>query len=76
MEGRPRESLVLFDPPHEVPSALNQSQDSFKKSFSTGKKSTLPPLDNKPKSEDILNALLPPREWSEQGKRFIQYVSH
>ena len=25
-------------------------------------------MDNKPKQEDILNAILPPREWIEQGK--------
>ena len=36
----------------------------------------LPPIDNKPSSEDILNAILPPREWIENGKNFIQYVSH
>ena len=32
------------------------------------KKGNLPPMDNKPKQEDILNAILPPREWTEQGK--------
>ena len=26
--------------------------------------------------EDVLNDILPPREWVEQGKHFIQYVSH
>ena len=25
-------------------------------------------MENKPKQEDILNAILPPREWVEQGK--------
>ena len=40
------------------------------------KKSQLPPMDTKPSSEDILNAILPPREWVESGKHFIQYVSH
>jgi hypothetical protein len=33
-------------------------------------------MDAKPSSEDILNAILPPREWVENGKHFIQYVSH
>jgi dynein light intermediate chain len=70
VEGRPRESLVLFDPPHEIPQGVSPGGDPFKKSFGS-KKSQLPPLDNKPKSEDILNAILPPREWSEQGKHFI-----
>ena len=40
------------------------------------KKSQLPPMDTKPSSEDILNAILPPREWVETGKHYIQYVSH
>ena len=33
-------------------------------------------MDAKPKQEDVLNAVLPPREWDEQGKQWIQYVSH
>ena len=36
----------------------------------------MPPLDTKPSSEDILNAILPPTEWVENGKHYIQYVSH
>ena len=32
------------------------------------RKGNLPPMENKPKQEDILNAILPPREWVEQGK--------
>ena len=41
------------------------------------KKNQLAPLhDTKPSSEDILNAILPPREWTEDGKHMIQYVSH
>jgi dynein light intermediate chain len=40
------------------------------------KKQHLPPIDTKPSSEDILNAILPPREWVEAGKHYIQYVSH
>lgn len=26
--------------------------------------------------EEVLNNILPPREWVEQGKHFVQYVSH
>ena len=33
-------------------------------------------MDTKPSSEDILNAILPPREWTEEGKHMIQYVGH
>ena len=30
-------------------------------------------MENKPKQEDILNAILPPREWVEQGKLSLAY---
>ena len=33
-------------------------------------------MESKPSTEDILNAFLPPREWVETGKHYIQYVSH
>ena len=36
----------------------------------------VPPIESKPSTEDILNAILPPREWVENGKHYIQYVSH
>ena len=67
-EGRPRESLVLHDTPIEIGPASDPS-DPFKKSFGTSKrKGQLPPMENRPKQEDILNAILPPREWVENGK--------
>ena len=40
------------------------------------KKTNLAPLDNKPSNENILNAILPPRELVENGKHHIQYASH
>ena len=36
----------------------------------------MPPMDVKPSSEDILNAVLPPREFKVNGKEYIEYVSH
>ena len=33
-------------------------------------------MDVKPSSEDILNAVLPPREFKVNGKEYIEYVSH
>jgi dynein light intermediate chain len=44
--------------------------------IATRKKTQLPPMESKPSTEDILNAILPPREWVENGKHYIQYVSH
>eukprot|EP00698_Gefionella_okellyi_P004919 TRINITY_DN14545_c0_g1_i1.p1 TRINITY_DN14545_c0_g1~~TRINITY_DN14545_c0_g1_i1.p1 ORF type:complete len:254 (+),score=56.95 TRINITY_DN14545_c0_g1_i1:39-800(+) len=41
----------------------------------TGK---LPPVEAKPQlsqTEDILNSILPPREWSDQGQLWVQHVS-
>jgi len=33
-------------------------------------------MESRPNQENILNAILPPREWIEMGKHYIQYVSH
>ena len=41
-----------------------------------GKKLILPPMDQKPSTEEILNALLPPREYIEGGNHYIEYVSN
>jgi len=75
IEGRPRESLVQFENPIEISGGQDPS-DPFGKSMGGKRKGQLPPMENKPSSEDILNAILPPREWVENGKHFIQYVSH
>ena len=74
IEGRPRESLVQFENPIEVSGGYG-AEGFGQKSFGS-KKQQLPPMDTKPSSEDILNAILPPREWVESGKHYIQYVSH
>lgn len=67
IEGRPRESLVQFENPIEVSGGFDPMGG---KSFGS-KKQQLPPMDTKPSSEDILNAILPPREWVESGKHYI-----
>ncbi len=69
IEGRPRESLVQFDNPIEISSGFDMG-DPFKKSFGP-KRQQLAPLESKPTGEDILNAILPPREWIESGKHYI-----
>lgn len=67
----PRESLVQYEAAIEI----NQSSDTAK--LGGGKKKTYAPsLDSKPNTEDILNGILPPREWDHDGKHYIQFVSH
>ena len=40
-------------------------------SVASKRKGQLAPMENKPKQEDILNAILQPREWVENGKHYI-----
>merc|ERR1712193_243541 len=40
------------------------------------RKVQLPPVESKPNTDDVLHALLPPREWIEEDKHYIQYVSN
>merc|ERR1711879_903417 len=40
------------------------------------KKVALPPAESKPNTDDVLHALLPAREWIEDGKHYQQYVSN
>jgi dynein light intermediate chain, axonemal len=65
----PRESLVQYEEPIEL--QTNQEGRNQKK-----KVGALPASDAKPSTDDILNAILPPREWDQEGKHYIQYVSH
>ena len=39
------------------------------------KKKQLPPIESNPSFTETLNAMFLPREWEENGKKFIQYVS-
>jgi hypothetical protein len=39
------------------------------------KKKSLPPIESSPSEVETLNAMFLPREWEEQGKKFIQFVS-
>merc|ERR1719324_1252603 len=66
----PLHSLVKYDNPVLVNSAKDKKS----------KKGGLPPVvgaDTKAptQTEDILNSILPPREWTEDGQLWIQYVS-
>merc|ERR1712178_214660 len=67
----PLNSLVKYDNPVLVNSARD------KKSKVKGKAALPPVNDSKAptQTEDILNSILPPREWTEDGQLWIQYVS-
>eukprot|EP00736_Rhodelphis_marinus_P012915 Rmarinus@m.17821 len=68
----PVNSLVKYDNPVLV----STSKDKKGKNKKGSKK--LPPVESKPnltQTEDILNSILPPREWTEDGQLWIQYVS-
>ncbi|KAJ2995260.1 Axonemal dynein light intermediate polypeptide 1 [Globomyces sp. JEL0801] len=70
--------------PGKVPgkggAAPNPTTDTKKGTVSNGQKK-LPPVDDKGRAktpsqtEDILNSILPPREWDEAGQLWIQKVS-
>lgn len=70
----PLQSLVKYDNPVLV----STTRDKRGKDKGKSKKATLPPVEQKPgltQTEDILNSILPPREWTEDGQLWVQYVS-
>lgn len=70
----PVKSLVKYDNPVLVSTSKAKGKDKL-----AGKGGgKLPPVDGKPnvtQTEDILNSILPPREWTEDGQLWVQYVS-
>ena len=69
MDETPRETLLQFEPPQEV--AGDIAPPKKRTGMSGRKKGGLPPLDAKPSIEDILHAVLPPREWMETGRKYV-----
>jgi len=66
----PHNSLVKYD------NAILVSTTKDKGKGSKKKKTPLPPVEKQPtQTEDILNSILPPREWTEDGQLWVQYVS-
>jgi dynein light intermediate chain, axonemal len=57
----PRESLIQFEPPIES----SESRQHLNAN-----------MESKPSTEDILNAILPPRRWEQESRFYLQYVSH
>ena len=74
VEEPPRETLLQFEPPQEVAGDIAPPKKRTP-GMSSRRKGGLPPLDAKPSIEDILHAVLPPREWLETGRKYVQYVS-
>eukprot|EP00899_Mesostigma_viride_P009716 jgi/Mesvir1/18746/Mv01254-RA.1 len=69
----PLQSLVKYD----NPVLISTTKDKKGKDTKKGTKQ-LPPVEQKPgltQTEDILNSILPPREWTEDGQLWVQYVS-
>ena len=67
----PHNSLVKY----ENPILVSTTKDKGKNKGKAGK---LPPVtDSKQvtQTEDILNSILPPREWTDNGQLWVQYVS-
>lgn len=62
------QSLVKYDNPVLVSTSKGRGK----------KKGRLPPVEQKQQltqTEDILNSILPPREWTAEGQLWVQYVS-
>jgi dynein light intermediate chain len=60
-------SLLLYQQKVEVGDELKEDEKN--------KKKVLPPIESNPSDKEALNAMFLPREWEEQGKKYIQYVS-
>eukprot|EP00921_Rhytidocystis_pertsovi_P010054 GHVQ01016112.1.p1 GENE.GHVQ01016112.1~~GHVQ01016112.1.p1 ORF type:complete len:250 (+),score=34.86 GHVQ01016112.1:66-815(+) len=77
--NRPRQSLVRYDAPLELGPSSSQktAQDarSARRAVDSQKKQVSQRSDSKPSAEQILLAILPPREWIEDNKHFLQYVT-
>lgn len=69
-------SLVRYNTPVLV--STTKDRNGTKKGLGATAKKALPPVDQKSgvsQTEDILNSILPPREWTEDGQLWVQYVS-
>ena len=77
-------SLIKYDHPVELieseKSSKNISKDQFSKWDEENKKRLLKSNfqvgENKPDLQNLLNIIIPPREWVIESKTYIQYVSH
>ena len=61
------QTLLQYDPKIEV----NEDDPSYQ----PPQKRQLPAIESNPSVAETLNAMFPPREFEENGKKYIQYVS-
>jgi len=66
----PHNSLVRYDNPIQVSSSKDLGKGSKQAAGKKADQKTQPTP-----TEDILNSILPPREWTEEGQLWVQYVS-
>jgi dynein light intermediate chain, axonemal len=76
----PNTSLVKYDNPNLMTTggAGKKAAQPLGTAAKGKKGGKLPPVDGKPQltqTEDILNAILPPKEWEENGQLWVQNVS-
>jgi dynein light intermediate chain len=73
MSEQPRESLIQYQ--ESIP--LNPTDASkINNTIAANKKAGPPTFESKLSTVDNLNAILPPRIWTHDGKHYVQYVSH
>ena len=60
-------SLLLFQQKVEISGDMNEEENK--------KPKELPQIDSNPSEKETLNIMFPPKEFEENGKKYIQYVS-
>lgn len=68
-------SLVKYDTPILISKSFGKGKPSAASSVNTSASSAKSKDDAQSRTEDYLNSILPPREYSETGQLWVQYVS-
>lgn len=73
-------TLVKYDNPvlvtqNELSKVPHEDGDGADAPCTSLKRPAPPPSDTKKETEEILNTILPPREWEEEGQIWRQHVS-
>ncbi|EQC32686.1 dynein light intermediate chain, axonemal [Saprolegnia diclina VS20] len=77
----PHSSLVKYDSPILISTTKDKKAGGSKKSKKDAEKGPAPggipsiAAASSTQTEDILNSILPPKEWTEDGQLWVQYVS-